>query len=88
VFEKDSPVQRWERKGTHSRPGVSDMKGGDVIIVEACGRSPNCTRWTTRASPSCFTGDEEKPGSPLEVTRAELVSAPSEADLALGFEGS
>src|SRR6266480_1803467 len=36
VFEKDSPVQRWERKGDRIRgPGVSDMKGGDVIIVEA-----------------------------------------------------
>src|SRR3989442_13958747 len=34
-----------------------------------------------------FTGDEEKPGSPLEVTRAELVSAAKRSDLALGFEG-
>src|SRR5437016_10185346 len=36
VFEKDSPVQRWERKGDRIRgPGVSDMKGGEVIILDA-----------------------------------------------------
>jgi glutamate carboxypeptidase len=36
VFEKDSPVQLWKRDGDRVRgQGVNDMKGGDVIIVEA-----------------------------------------------------
>ena len=33
-----------------------------------------------------FTGDEESPGEPLEVTRRELVELGKRADVALGFE--
>src|SRR3970282_3054371 len=37
VFEPDSPFQRFERidAGTARGPGIIDMKGGDVIIVQA-----------------------------------------------------
>ena len=36
VFEKNSPVQLGDRKGDTVRgQGVLDMKGGDVIVVEA-----------------------------------------------------
>ncbi len=88
VFEKDSPVQRWERKGDRIRgPGVSDMKGGDVIIVEALRALAKLHALDNTSITVVFTGDEEKPGSPLEVTRAELVSAAKRSDLALGFEG-
>ena len=88
VFEKDSPVQRWERKGDRIRgPGVSDMKGGDVIIVEALRALARLHALDNTSITVVFTGDEEKPGSPLEVTRAELVSAAKRSDLALGFEG-
>ena len=88
VFEKDSPVQRWGRRGDRIRgPGVSDMKGGDVIIVEAL-RALNKVRALDNTTITIvFTGDEEKPGSPLEVTRAELVAAAKKSDVALGFEG-
>src|SRR6266571_3127516 len=88
VFEKDSPVQRWERKGDRIRgPGVSDMKGGDVIIVEALRALAKLHALDNTSITIVFTGDEEKPGSPLEVARAELVSAAKRSDLALGFEG-
>src|SRR5204862_5234709 len=88
VFEKDSPVQRWERKGDRIRgPGVSDMKGGDVIIVEALRALAKLHALDNTSITIVFTGDEEKPGSPLEVTRAELVSAAKRSDLTLGFEG-
>src|SRR3989440_6502532 len=88
VFEKDSPVQRWERKGDRIRgPGVSDMKGGDVIIVEALRALAKLRALDNTSITVVFTGDEEKPGSPLEVTRAELVGAARRSDLALGFEG-
>lgn len=88
VFEKDSPVQRWERKGDRIRgPGVSDMKGGDVIIVEALRALAKVRALDNTTITIVFTGDEEKPGSPLEATRAELVAAAKKSDLALGFEG-
>ena len=37
VFEKDSPFQKFARVDQHTAtgPGVIDMKGGDVIIVQA-----------------------------------------------------
>jgi len=42
VFEKDSPVQLWERKGKRVRgQGVNDMKGGDIIIDRSPAR-PAC----------------------------------------------
>ena len=34
-----------------------------------------------------MTGDEERPGSPLEEARRVLVDAGRDADVALGFEG-
>ncbi|MGZ8321083.1 MAG: M20/M25/M40 family metallo-hydrolase, partial [Telluria sp.] len=36
VFESDSPVQKWQLKGDRvSGQGVSDMKGGNVVVIEA-----------------------------------------------------
>ncbi len=37
VFEPDSPFQKFERVGSTSArgPGVLDMKGGDVIMIQA-----------------------------------------------------
>src|SRR5688500_14179257 len=37
VFEPDSPFQKFERVGGNMArgPGVTDMKGGDVIIIQA-----------------------------------------------------
>ena len=36
VFEKGSSVPLWERRGDRVRgQGVNDMKGGDVILIEA-----------------------------------------------------
>ena len=44
VFEKGSSVPLWERQGERVRgQGVNDMKGGDVIMIEALralGRQP------------------------------------------------
>src|SRR5256886_9180977 len=87
VFEKDSPVQRWERKGDRIRaPGVSDLKGGDVIIVDALRALPKLHALDNTSITVVFTSDEEKPRSPLEVTRARPVGAAKRSDLALGFE--
>jgi len=58
-----------------------------VIIVEALRALAKLHALDNTSITVVFTGDEEKPGSPLEVTRAELVSAAKRSDLALGFEG-
>jgi glutamate carboxypeptidase len=88
VFEPDSPFQKFERLGPSSAkgPGVLDMKGGDVIMVqalralEAAGvlRSLNVT--------VVLTGDEESSGDPQSAAREALVAAAKGAQVALGFE--
>lgn len=88
VFEKDSPVQLWDRKGGRVRgQGVSDMKGGDVIIIEAL-RALNRVGALANTSISViFTGDEERVGMPLDIARADLIDLAKRSDVALAFEG-
>ncbi|HEY8879253.1 MAG TPA: M20/M25/M40 family metallo-hydrolase [Roseateles sp.] len=89
VFEKDSPVPPWQSDGKKVRgQGVSDMKGGDVIILlalKALNEAGALKGTTVRA---VFTGDEEKVGSPTEVARAALIDAAKQSDVALAFEGA
>ena len=89
VFEKDSPLQHWQRNGdTVSGPGASDMKGGNVIIIEALRALHSIGALENTSIKVMFSGDEERPGSPLEIARADLVSAAKRSDIALGFEGT
>ena len=89
VFEKDSPLQRWERSGDTVRgPGASDMKGGDVIIVEALRALHSAGALDNTTIKVVFSGDEERPGSPLELARADMINAAKGSDIALGFEGT
>jgi len=87
VFEKSSPFQRFERDGDMAAgPGVIDMKGGNGVILYALLALHSQGLLHKLAITVVFTGDEEKPGSPLAVTRAPLIDAAREADVALGFE--
>jgi len=88
VFEPDSPFQGWKRDGDIVEgPGVGDMKGGDVIMVAAL-RAMQAAGTLKRADITVvLTGDEEKPGAPLAVARADLVEAGKASDVALDFEG-
>jgi glutamate carboxypeptidase len=89
VFEKDSAVALWERRGDRVRgQGVNDMKGGDVIMIEALRALKSIGALDTARIDILFTGDEERTGSPLEVTRAPMVELAKRADYALSFEGS
>jgi glutamate carboxypeptidase len=87
VFEPDSPFQRFAREGSRATgPGIGDDKGGLVVIVAAL-----CAMEATGALDDAdivvvLTGDEERPGSPLEVARRELIQAGRDADVALEFE--
>jgi len=89
VFEKASSVPLWERQGDRVRgQGVNDMKGGDVIMIEAL-RALKSAGALDRANVEImFTGDEERTGRPLQIARADMVVMAKHADYALSFEGS
>ena len=89
VFEKDSPFQRWQRSGDiASGPGANDMKGGDVVIVYALRALQAAGVLRDTRIVVAMTGDEENPGRPLSISRADLVEAGKNADAALEFEGA
>ncbi|MFX7621094.1 M20/M25/M40 family metallo-hydrolase, partial [Acinetobacter baumannii] len=74
VFEKDCPVPPWQIDGRRVRgQGVSDMKGGDVIILLALRALNEAGALDGRTVRVVFTGDEERVGHPVEVARAALV---------------
>lgn len=89
VFEKNSPVPPWESDGKRVRgQGVSDMKGGDVIVLLALRALHDAGALQGRTVRVVFTGDEERVGSPIEVARAALIDAARRSDVALAFEGA
>ncbi|MBI5168681.1 MAG: M20/M25/M40 family metallo-hydrolase [Candidatus Eisenbacteria bacterium] len=88
VFEPTSGFEGWtELSGTAVRgPGITDMKGGDVIqllAVHALRDAGLLDRLTIRV---VLSGDEERPGSPLALARAALAAAAEGAAAVLGFE--
>lgn len=88
VFEPDSPFQGWKVEGDVAEgPGVGDMKGGDVVMIAALRAMHAAGTLKDADITVVFTGDEEKPGSPLSVVRADLIQAGRNSDVALGFEG-
>jgi glutamate carboxypeptidase len=88
VFPADSPFQKFERidARTARGPGVIDMKGGDVIIVQALKALQAAGALAAMNVTVVMTGDEEDGGRPLSKARAALVEAGKGASVALGFE--
>jgi glutamate carboxypeptidase len=88
VFEPSSPFQRFEREtdSTARGPGVIDMKGGDVIILEALRAMRDVGALAGMNVTVVFNGDEEEAGTPLKLARQALVDAAAGATAALGFE--
>jgi glutamate carboxypeptidase len=87
VFEPDSPFQRWVREGDRAHgPGAGDDKGGIVVIVAAL-RAMQAAGTLKKANVTVFlTGDEEDAGSPLSISRRDLIAEGKRADAALDFE--
>ncbi len=87
VFEPDSPFQRFVRDGSRATgPGVGDDKGGVVVIIAAL-RAMQAAGTLEGSNITVFlTGDEERPGAPLEIARRDLIEAGRAADYALEFE--
>jgi glutamate carboxypeptidase len=88
VFEPDSPFQRFEPvDAAHALgPGTTDMKGGNVIILEALHALKEAGALDRMTFTVFLTGDEERSGRPLDLARAEFIAAADAADYALGFE--
>jgi glutamate carboxypeptidase len=88
VFEPDSPFQRWQLDGDKAHgPGAGDDKGGMAVIVAAL-RAMKAAGTLRDANITVFlTGDEEDAGSPLSISRRDLVAEGRKADAALDFEG-
>lgn len=88
VFEPDHPFQAWQQFGDTAAkgPGVTDMKGGDVIIVQALKALRAAGALERMNVTVVMTGDEESSGDPLSLARAALIEAAVKADIAIGFE--
>lgn len=90
VFEEDSPFQTFTKinDSVAHAPGGNDMKGGNVIILYALKALQEQNLLSDAQIIVAFTGDEESTGSPLSVSRKDLVDAAKRSDIALGFETS
>lgn len=89
VFEPGSSVPLWERDGERVRgQGVSDMKGGDVIVIEALRALHRAGALDGTRIAVMFTGDEEEAGNPKSVSRGDMVALAKRSDVALSFESS
>ena len=67
--------------------GISDMKAGNLIAMEALRALHAAGALDNRQVILFFTGDEEYSGKPYEKSRAALVDAANRSDAALAFEG-
>lgn len=88
VFATDSPFQSYEAlPDDRARgPGTTDMKGGNVVMLQALRALLESDRLDSIQVRVVLTGDEEHRGRPLELANAALVDAAKWADVALGFE--
>lgn len=88
VFEPNSPFQKVERVDARYMrgPGIIDMKGGNVIIVQALKALQSIGALKGMNITVVLTGDEEDAGEPLDLARAALVNAGKGAAAAIGFE--
>ncbi len=88
VFAKDDAFQTYSVvDDTHiAGPGITDMKGGDVIIIAALQALKALDLLDKISIKVVMTGDEESSGRPLSLSKKALVDAAIWADIALGFE--
>lgn len=88
VFELTSPFQQFKliNDSTLSGPGVGDMKGGDVVIVQSLQALKDAGLLKDMSIIVVMTGDEELSGKPLALARHDLIEAAKAADIAIGFE--
>ncbi|MEL7144717.1 MAG: M20/M25/M40 family metallo-hydrolase [Bacteroidota bacterium] len=87
VFDRDSPFQKFERKGDMAHaPGGNDMKGGNVVLLYALKALYNAGYLKNTQIIVALHGDEESAGKPLTISRRDIINAAKRSDVALGFE--
>ncbi len=83
------PGANFKRDGDQvSGAGVADMKGGDVVLIHALRALHRAGLLADTQIIVVMSGDEELPGSPLAVSRRDLLDAARRSDVALAFEGA
>jgi glutamate carboxypeptidase len=72
VFEPDMPFTPFTmiNDSTATGQGVNDMKGGDVIMIKALQALHAQGLLDDVTITAYFTGDEERGGEPISVSRA------------------
>src|SRR5205823_5956394 len=81
------PGANFRREGeTVHGSGVTDMKGGDVVIIHALRALASAGRLADANLTVVMNGDEEAPGHPVAVSRRDLLEAGKRNDYVLAFE--
>lgn len=88
VFELHSPFQKYTmlNDSIMKGPGAADMKGGNVIILLAIKALKEAGLLEEMTLEIVMTGDEEDSGSPIELSKKDIIDAAERADIALAFE--
>jgi len=88
VFEPDMPANPYRKldDSTATGQGINDMKGGDVIILAAVRALHDLGLLNDATITAYFTGDEERAGLPVSVSRSDFIERARQHDIALGFE--
>jgi glutamate carboxypeptidase len=91
VFEPSSSFQRYSIvPGTNGNvatgPGVNDMKGGLVVMLAALEAMKSAGALDRTEIRIVLSGDEERHGSPVSVSRKDMIDAAKKSDVALEFE--
>lgn len=88
VFEPDMPANPWKmlNDSTATGQGANDMKGGDVVAIAALQALKSLGLLDDASLTVYFTGDEERAGTPISVSRKDFIERAQQCDVALGFE--
>lgn len=89
VFEKNHSFQHYLRKDNIATgPGVSDMKGGNAVLLYALKALNDHKLLKNSNIIVALIGDEESAGMPHSLARKTLIEAGKQSDIALGFESA
>jgi glutamate carboxypeptidase len=90
VFEPDMPANPFTmiNDSTATGQGVTDMKGGDVVMIVALQALQAQGLLKDANIIAYLTGDEEHAGYPREVSRGDFIETAKQTEIALAFEGA
>jgi glutamate carboxypeptidase len=91
VFELASPFQKYSivpgsNGNVATGPGVNDMKGGLVVLLSALDALKQAGGLDHAEITIVLSGDEEAHGSPISISRKDMIEAAQRSDVALEYE--